>query len=47
MVGATFPEQDGDFISEEDYRSVIRKTAIHFIEINAKKRNKYDKQRTI
>ena len=32
MVGASFPEQDGDFISEEDYRSVIKKTAIHFAE---------------
>lgn len=37
MVGASFPEQDGDFISEEDYRSVIRQTAIHFLGINSKK----------
>lgn len=33
MVGASFPEQDGDFISEEDYRSVIRQTALHFYEL--------------
>lgn len=33
MVGASFPEQDGDFISEEDYRSVIRQTARHFYEL--------------
>lgn len=32
MVGASFPEQDGDYISEEDYRSVIRQTALHFYE---------------
>lgn len=37
MVGASFPEQDGDFISEEDYRSVIRQTAIHFLGLNSKK----------
>lgn len=37
MVGASFPEQDGDFISEEDYRSVIRQTAIHFLGFNARK----------
>lgn len=37
MVGTSFPEQDGDFISEEDYRSVIRQTAIHFIGLNARK----------
>lgn len=37
MVGASFPEQDGDFISEEDYRSVIRQTAIHFRGLNARK----------
>lgn len=37
MVGASFPEQDGDFISEEDYRSVIRQTAIHFLGLNARK----------
>ena len=36
MVGATFPEEDGDFISEEVYRSVIRQTAIHFLSFNAK-----------
>ena len=35
MVGASFPEQDGDFISEEDYRDVIKKTAIHFAEWGA------------
>lgn len=33
MVGASFPEQDGDYISEEDYRSVIRQTALHFYEL--------------
>ena len=33
MVGASFPEQDGDFISEEDYRSVIRQIALHFYEL--------------
>ena len=33
MVGASFPEQDGDFISEEDYRSVVRQTALHFYEL--------------
>ena len=33
MVGASFPEQDGDYISEEDYRSVIRQTALHFCEL--------------
>lgn len=33
MVGASFPEQDGDFISEEDYRSVIKQTALHFYEL--------------
>ena len=37
MVGASFPEQDGDFISEEDYRSVIRQTAIHFFGLTARK----------
>lgn len=37
MVGASFPGQDGDFISEEDYRSVIRQTAIHFLGLNARK----------
>lgn len=36
MVGASFPEQDGDFISEEDYRSVIRQTAYHFYELGLK-----------
>lgn len=36
MVGASFPEQDGDFISEEDYRSVIRQTACHFYELGLK-----------
>ena len=36
MAGASFPEQDGDFISEEDYRSVIRQTAYHFAEWGAK-----------
>lgn len=40
MVGASFPEQDGDFISEEDYRSVIRKTAIHFLGLNAKEESR-------
>lgn len=40
MVGASFPEQDGDFISEEDYRSVIRQTAIHFLGLKAKEENK-------
>lgn len=40
MVGASFPEQDGDFISEEDYRSVIRQTAIHFLLFNARKEDK-------
>lgn len=42
MVGASFPEQDGDFISEEDYRSVIRQTARHFYELglNAKEEKK-------
>ena len=30
MVAASFPEQDNDFISEEDYRSVIKQTARHF-----------------
>lgn len=38
MVGASFPEQDGDFISEEDYRSVIRQTALHFYELGLKAR---------
>lgn len=33
MVGASFPEQDGDLISEEDYRSVIKQTARHFYEL--------------
>lgn len=33
MVGASFPEQDWDFISEEDYRSVIKQTALHFYEL--------------
>ena len=38
MVGATFPEQqDGYFISEVDYRSVIRQTAIHFLKKKKKK----------
>ncbi len=41
MVGASFPEQDGDFISEEDYRSVIRQTAIHFLGLNARKEDEY------
>lgn len=36
MVGASFPKQDGDFISEEDYRSVIRQTAYHFYELGLK-----------
>ena len=40
MVGASFPEQDGDFISEEDYRSAIRQTAIHFLGLNARKEEK-------
>lgn len=30
MVAASFPEQDNDFITEEDYRSVIKQTARHF-----------------
>ena len=33
MVGASFTEQGGDFISEVDYRSVIRQTALHFYEL--------------
>ena len=37
MVGASFPEQDGDFISEEDYRSVIKQTARHFAEWQKRK----------
>lgn len=37
MVWSSFPEQDGGFISEEDYRSVIRQTAIHFLSLNARK----------
>lgn len=38
MVGASFPERDGDYISEEDYRSVIRQTACHFYELGLKAR---------
>ena len=38
MVGTSFPEQDGAFISEEDFRSVIRQTAIHFLDLNARKK---------
>lgn len=35
MVAASFPEQDNDFISEEDYRSVIKQTARHFAQWGA------------
>lgn len=52
MVGASFPEQDGGFISEEDYRSVIRQTARHFYELGLRQAAKmydeieYNKQKT-
>ena len=29
-ISDTFPQQDGDFISEEDYRNILRRTANHF-----------------